>query len=148
MRLAGLAMAAVLIAGPVAADTDTQTYFQFQKGKADYERYCAACHGLDAKGVGPVARFLITRPPDLTTLAVRNEGVFPTDRVFWVIDGRGEVAAHGPREMPIWGYEFGTDDRGRIDEDARTRIKDIIGYLDSLQVDEIEEDATPTGPAE
>jgi hypothetical protein len=30
-----------------------------------------------------------------------------------VIDGRREVAAHGPREMPVWGAVFEEDLRGQ-----------------------------------
>jgi len=77
-------------------------------GKIQYQSSCAACHGADAKGDGPVSKELKTRPADLTVLAKNNNGVFPYDRVFQMIDGRNStVASHGTREMPIWGYRFG-----------------------------------------
>lgn len=44
--------------------------------------------------------------PDLTALAKNNNGVFPFDRVYQIIDGRREVLAHGPRDMPVWGRNF------------------------------------------
>jgi cytochrome c len=36
-------------------------------GEQTYKQYCAACHGVDAKGHGSVASVLTTAPPDLTT---------------------------------------------------------------------------------
>ena len=33
-------------------------------------------------------------------------GVFPIGRLYEVIDGRGTVAVHGPRDMLVWGDRF------------------------------------------
>ena len=74
-------------------------------GKAAYLSSCAACHGVDAKGGGFVSAVLKTPAPDLTTLAKRNDGVFPIAAVSEIIDGRMLIAAHGNREMPIWGMD-------------------------------------------
>jgi mono/diheme cytochrome c family protein len=57
-------------------------------GKMEYQSSCAACHGIDAKGNGPVSKELKTHPADLTVLAKNNKGVFPYDMVYQVIDGR------------------------------------------------------------
>lgn len=102
-----------------------------QQGAEDYRTYCASCHGTDGRGQGPVAPFLVRKPPDLTTLAERNDGQFPVDEVYFIIDGRGEVAAHGTREMPVWGEQFGGPDVA--DAGTRERILDIIEYLKTLQ---------------
>ncbi|MGA8056305.1 MAG: c-type cytochrome [Burkholderiales bacterium] len=76
-------------------------------GKMEYESKCASCHGVSGKGDGPLARGQLTKPPSsLTTLAKQNGGVFPWQRVYEIVDGRAEVAAHGPREMPVWGKEY------------------------------------------
>jgi mono/diheme cytochrome c family protein len=75
-------------------------------GKAEYQSNCASCHGVSGKGDGPVAPSLAVKPSNLTTLAKKNGGVFPTQRVFEIIDGRQDVKAHGPRTMPVWGKEF------------------------------------------
>lgn len=77
-------------------------------GKAVYEDKCAGCHGLGGKGDGPVSPFLTRSAGDLTTIALRNGGRFPTELVWDVIDGRsaGATGPHGSREMPIWGQEF------------------------------------------
>src|SRR5580704_472655 len=50
-------------------------------GREVYQSSCAPCHGFDGKGSGPVAGTLKITPPDLTELARRNGGAFPTDRV-------------------------------------------------------------------
>lgn len=76
-----------------------------------YERHCASCHGATAKGDGPLATALAVRPPDLTTLQARKGGTWDAGAIMAVIDGRTAVAAHGPREMPVWGTVFTTTAR-------------------------------------
>jgi mono/diheme cytochrome c family protein len=71
-------------------------------GRMLYVRYCVSCHGPEGHGDAPVATVLRERPPDLTTLARRNEGWFEELRVQQIVDGR--LAAHGRREMPVWGH--------------------------------------------
>ena len=101
-------------------------------GKMDYESSCAACHGLNGKGDGPVSAELRTKPNDLTLLTENNGGVFTTDVLYQIIDGRRTVRAHGTFEMPVWGLEF---QRSAADGlSARNRIYAIIDYLRSIQV--------------
>ncbi len=109
-------------------------------GKVEFERSCAACHGRDGRGKGPVAQALQITIPDITSLARRNGGVFPAVRVYAVIDGREEVRAHGPRDMPIWGRQYSSDaapmyDDYSVDPEAaaRGRILLLIDYLYRLQ---------------
>jgi hypothetical protein len=40
---------------------------------------------------------------DITRIAARSGGRFDAARVVAVIDGRRDVAAHGPRKMPVSG---------------------------------------------
>jgi mono/diheme cytochrome c family protein len=75
-------------------------------GQAIYARYCAGCHGASLKGDGPVAAGLVKKPGDLTTIASRNNGVFPFDKVAATIDGRQSKDAHETKDMPIWGEVF------------------------------------------
>ena len=109
-------------------------------GQMDYEEKCAVCHGLDGKGKGSFAELLTVPMPDLTTLAARNGGVFPHQRVYRLIDGREEAKAHGPREMPIWGQDYLVKaDQAffgyGINREAfvRSRILALIDYLHRLQ---------------
>ena len=116
-------------------------------GKQEFESKCSSCHGVGGKGDGVVTPIVMDKPVDLTTLAKRNGGVFPAQRVYEIIDGRREVAAHGSRAMPVWGKEFqvnvpslpqGTPS-GNIDlpeVTARNKIKALVDYLSKLQVSE------------
>lgn len=61
------------------------------------------------QGRGRHHRFAEESPTDLTTLAKRNKGVFPFDRVYAVIDGREIVRGHGDRDMPAWGDRYASD---------------------------------------
>ncbi|MEL6324972.1 MAG: hypothetical protein AAFQ84_12160 [Pseudomonadota bacterium] len=80
------------------------TFPELAPDASEFMFSCASCHGTDAKGAGYLARyFRDVNPGDLTQLAAKNGGVFPIERVFAVIDGRNQVATHGPRQMPVWG---------------------------------------------
>jgi mono/diheme cytochrome c family protein len=99
-------------------------------GKMEYQSSCAACHGIDAKGNGPVSKELKTRPTDLTVLAKNNHGVFPYNMVYEMIDGRNStISSHGTREMPIWGYRFTPPQAFRF----KNRILAVIDYLNRVQ---------------
>jgi mono/diheme cytochrome c family protein len=106
------------------------------RGRVTYQVYCRSCHGDHGRGDGMVASVLKTPPTDLTGLARTNGGELPSERVFQVIDGREDVAAHGSREMPVWGNAFRSPDgEGGEEEEAaiRTRIQDLVDYLTSIQ---------------
>lgn len=74
-------------------------------GVALFRADCATCHGLSARGEGPMASVLAVEMPDLTLLSARNGGVFPLARVVAVIDGREALAAHGG-PMPLYGFSL------------------------------------------
>jgi mono/diheme cytochrome c family protein len=99
-----------------------------------FQRHCAACHGAGGRGDGPAAKALVTPPADLTTIAARRGGTFPST-IAQFIDGRFEVVAHGSREMPVWGQHFGADvpDAGVGESIARGKIATLVEYLKSIQ---------------
>ena len=101
-------------------------------GKAMFKQYCAACHGLDAKGHGPARAALKVPAADLTTLAKRHGGEFPTDLVTNVLRFGPGVAAHGSSDMPTWGGIFQYMDNYN-QAVVQKRIKNLIDYLMSLQ---------------
>jgi mono/diheme cytochrome c family protein len=124
-----------LFANTLAAD-------KLDIGKSEYEAACAVCHGLTGKGDDGPLKSLFARPePNLTALAKNNKGVFPFDRVYQIIDGRQEVKAHGPREMPVWGRAFSTQSSIYFENyppqdsesAARSRILALTEYLYRLQ---------------
>ncbi len=108
-------------------------------GKREYEAKCAVCHGKDGKGAGPYADQLKRSPPDLTTLAQRNGGVFPVSRTYEAIEGAGK--GHGPRDMPVWGLDYTAQATETLPDlpynqalYVRTRIMALLEYLNQLQL--------------
>jgi mono/diheme cytochrome c family protein len=100
-------------------------------GQEMYTEYCAVCHGATGKGDGPAVAALKRVPTDLSQLAAKNGGKFPDQQVAIDIKGEGVTAAHGSRDMPIWGKVF----RG-LDADANVatlRVKNLTDYIKSLQ---------------
>jgi len=137
--------AAVTAGQGIAAPADNKAALDL--GKYEYQNSCAACHGVDGKGGGPSADSLKNAPSDLTSLANRNNGVLPFERLYAWIDGRETLKAHGDRAMPIWGKRYSTDSaefaeyfsdqpRGKSVEFemyVRTRILALIDYLNRIQ---------------
>jgi mono/diheme cytochrome c family protein len=96
-----------------------------------FDSYCAVCHGKDAKGNGPAAKALTKAPADLTRISARNNGTFPEVKVRRFIEGLDEVAAHGTRDMPIWGELFRS--LRQNPDVTQIRIAALTNYLKSLQ---------------
>jgi mono/diheme cytochrome c family protein len=104
-------------------------------GEHLYEMSCAGCHGANARGNGPVAPILRTSAPDLTLIASRRGGSFPDDEIYRIVDGQADLSAHGPRNMPVWGYEFfgqGPDDEA-AHRQATRKIESLLEFLRSIQ---------------
>jgi mono/diheme cytochrome c family protein len=115
-----------------ANDQELPPLIRSVKGADLFRAYCASCHGIDAKGNGPAARALKAKVADLTVLAKNDRGTFPDARVRKVIMGDEVIAAHGSREMPIWGPIF-----HQIEEDVdrgNVRLENLVKYLESIQV--------------
>jgi mono/diheme cytochrome c family protein len=120
----------LIIAGTIIGFSARASAQNIDVGRTEYQSSCAACHGIDGKGSGPVSKELKTPPADLTVLAKNNNGVFPYGMVYQVIDGRNStVVSHGTREMPIWGYRFGPPQAFRF----KNRILAVIDYLKTIQ---------------
>jgi len=108
-------------------------------GKREYDAKCANCHGAAGKGQGPFAEFLKQSPPDLTMLAKSNGGILPMDRLYQSIRGNN-VAAHGTRDMPIWGREYNIEAANYYGDTAydseayvRARVLALLEYINRLQ---------------
>jgi len=132
-------LAAMVGAASICVSGLTIAADEMDIGKQDYDANCAVCHGLAGKGDGPYAAALKLPMPDLTVLAKNNGGVFPSARVFNLIDGRDEVQGHGPRDMPVWGEDYlAKAPRGEsiVNREGyvRGRILSLIDYMNRLQV--------------
>ena len=116
---------------PVAQKQNEQLIYSV-KGPDLYRAHCAACHGPNGKGNGPVAADLKTKPADLSVLAKHNGGKFPTQRVQKFISGDDpSLPSHGSREMPVWGPIF-----HQVEEDqdfGKVRLQNLIKYLETIQ---------------
>lgn len=100
-------------------------------GQETFRAYCASCHGVDAKGNGPVAADLKKQPPDLTLLSKKYGGKFPAATVTSVIRGNDFITDHGTRGMPIWGDAF----RATNHDEAMVQLKiqNLTLYIESIQ---------------
>ena len=101
-------------------------------GKEMYRAYCAACHGLEGKGDGPVAPLLRKPPTDLTLLARKNSGRFPGAEIAKELKSVYQ-APHGSQDMPIWGPFF-TELSPSNEALGTLRITSIVTYIQSLQI--------------
>jgi hypothetical protein len=75
-------------------------------GHEMFMSYCASCHGKNATGDGPAASALKITPADLTMLAKENGGKYPNNKVTSILSGQTDLAAHGNKEIPVWGVVF------------------------------------------
>ncbi|WP_281857788.1 c-type cytochrome [Litoreibacter halocynthiae] len=126
-----IAMAVAILAPLTAAAQDVEA------GGDLFMQYCATCHGVDAKGGGPMNSVLVIQPTDLTRLAAENDGVFPRVRAISRIDGRDPLVSHGS-PMPIYGQFFegrGETIRGEDGVMIMTSqpVIDLVAYLEGVQ---------------
>ncbi|MEX5729993.1 mono/diheme cytochrome c family protein [Rhodovulum iodosum] len=134
MRVHSKPIAAALAALPLLAGAATA---QDDPGKAEYMNACAACHGANGVGDGPLAELMTVPMPNLTQLSAANDGAFPMLSVIQVIDGRTGIRGHG-YPMPVWGDRFKAEATAEIGEYAaelmvRGRVLSIAYFVESLQ---------------
>jgi mono/diheme cytochrome c family protein len=101
-------------------------------GKETFLKYCASCHGEDAKGNGPAAVALRPPPSDLTTLTKRYEGKFPSGYVGTLVKFGRNLLAHGSDDMPVWGSRFRDIDPIK-DPTGQQHVDDLVAYIESVQ---------------
>lgn len=152
IRRTGLTALAYALGAIIGVISNVSVQAQgLEQGRMEYLTNCAACHGADGKGAGPMSSRLKPRPANLTRLARRNNGVFSPARVYRMIDGREAIGAHRRSEMPIWGCRQGsaTDARKRAlkeksfdsffdlpcdpEDVIQRRIKSVVDYLNLIQ---------------
>ena len=126
LTLLAAACAVALATARVGAQAprDPESY----SGSADYQVFCASCHGASAKGDGTLAGSLRKRPADLTQLAKKHDGVYPADAVFTAIEG-----GHEKNDMPAWAAVLERSQESLGPEAARARIRSLVNYLETLQ---------------
>ncbi len=120
----------ICLAAPVSAQ-------DAEAGKALFLTHCATCHGITARGDGPMANMLLLRPPDLTRLTFSFGGTYPITRIVMRIDGRDPLTSHGS-PMPIYGDFFEGWDvavKAETGQPIMTSVPvvDLLAYLASVQ---------------
>lgn len=127
MALAGSLLACTTVSHPSGPET--------YSGARLYEVFCASCHGSQGRGDGPVAPFIKADVPDLTLISARSGGQFPAEQVYRSVDGQSRRPTHGPRHMPVWGYEFfaGDGDDESAHKQAGDMVERLVAYLASIQ---------------
>jgi len=143
---AGMLTSIALVVAAIGTATAAEKATKVDRGEYEFRNSCALCHGTDGKGQAAIMDLLKKAPPDLTTLAKRNSGVFPVDRIYAVIDGREAIKAHGTRDMPAWGDRYTASTEGAkaaeyyadvpydMEMYARMRILSLVDYLNRIQV--------------
>jgi len=126
-------MLSVALGQQPKAKTTTAPPTSAASGEEMYVSYCASCHGKDLKGNGPAAPALKIAPSDLTTLARRNSGKFPTLHVSHVIGAEEVYPAHGSKDMPIWGPVFRAVSQGDRSM-VMLRVNNLTKYIEDHQV--------------
>ena len=136
MKLSGWIVLSVSALGIsiVAAPAHSEEITVAEVGHGYFQQYCSGCHGLEGKGDGALASYLKAPPPDLTTIAKRRGGTFPETEVAEIIDGKRALAAHGTRDMPIWGQRFEAASSSQAPlASARGQVLLFVAYLRSIQ---------------
>ena len=103
------------------------------EGASIFRNYCVACHGIDGRGNRRMSEAFNREIPDLTGLALRNNGAFPSIHVRTVIMFGGDdlLPAHGRKPMPMWGPIFHEIE---FDQDlGNVRLDNVTAYIESMQ---------------
>jgi mono/diheme cytochrome c family protein len=108
--------------------TDTPS----NSGKDMFHSYCAVCHGTEGKGNGPAAQAMKVPPTDLTALAQKNGGKYPSAHVGSVIRGQATLPSHGSEDMPVWGRLFSSISQGH-EAQVQQRVANLVDYVGTLQ---------------
>lgn len=132
--VASVMMAGVLLMSSLATPAAAQEYKQFTPGAELFRTYCASCQGTTARGDGPLASAMTKKPANLTEIAQRNGGTFPSELVFKTIDGRQPVRGHGGPDMPVWGDAFSKSREAGEADRVKSVIKSLVDYLESIQL--------------
>jgi mono/diheme cytochrome c family protein len=104
-----------------------------ESGSTLFRSYCVSCHGVTAKGDGPLAANLRVAPADLTRIAKRNHGTYDAAKVRRAIDGRDAKEIHGGSDMPVWGDAFKRAGESYDEAKVKERINALVEYIATLQ---------------
>jgi mono/diheme cytochrome c family protein len=131
--------AAALLTGVVFVSVVGNVFAAELSGVQEYRENCARCHGVNAKGNGPDANEKPGyHPADLTQIARRHGGKFPSQKIYDVIDGGKRMPGHFNFDspMPLWGLSFQLEGKQYTEASeaiVTRRINSLLDYLESIQ---------------
>lgn len=108
-------------------------------GMKGYRLFCAGCHGPDGKGNPELSQALEMPLVDLTKIAERNGGTFPSREVAAAIAGESKViVGHRALAVSPWAQTFAREFENfapppAIEDLVQRRIDHIVAYLKSIQ---------------
>ena len=128
-----LLVAAKVAAGGAHAAERPGESAALSSGRASYQQFCAACHGLNGKGGGPVASLLLEAPADVTQISRRRNGAFPQAdlEALLLARSRASLPQAMPRHMILFGPIFLS-----MDSDpafARAQVAELLTFIESMQ---------------
>ena len=113
---------------------------ELKLGRAIFQQYCAACHGVMAEGDGPLANLFKVKPRALSLLSRENDGEYPLELVYQTLKVTKPDPAHGAPAMPVWGNYFMVEQAlsdPSIDNSealiAVGRLLSVVYYIETLQ---------------
>ena len=101
-------------------------------GKELFLKYCVSCHGENGNGKTAAAIALKPPPADLTTLAKRHKGKYPSGYVTVLLKLGRSRTAPGSTDMPVFGPKFKQLDPVN-DPTGQKHIDDVVAYIETLQ---------------
>jgi len=132
---ARVALPALLVAGALigwGAATTLARRPEPPRGKAEYDLYCAACHGPEGRGDGPSAAGLPIKPWNLTDGRLMNP--LPDEFIHLSIAKSGAAVGLSPL-MPAFAAYL-----------SDAQIGDLVAYVRTLAVPAPARGETPVGP--
>jgi len=127
---------AARIGQPCWLDDPLENRWFLVEGERTYRRLCVRCHGIDGGGEIGVEAGERPKPPDLREIALRRGGEFDRTAVAEWIEGSSAPAAHGNRNMPVWGEELEVEYQQYANPDALVgaTLDPLVAYLEHMQV--------------
>jgi len=126
------------VGAPAMLGCESHQEYRLRVARDVFDRKCARCHGSSG-GEGPhQVEDLGADAPDLRQLWRSYGSPLPHEELAEFIDGRRDVAAHGPRAMPVWGEEIydNLPDGATVEEMRAGTIEMLLDYLESIQMRE------------
>lgn len=113
----------------------SQRDYRIEVGGNVFDHKCARCHGENGEDPQYVEGYG-GKAPDLRLLSRRYGSPLPREELARFIDGRLDVEAHGPREMPVWGEELydNLPENEEVEAMRAGTVELLLDYLETIQV--------------